>query len=182
MYPRTRQWIPKVQKVLLLKSVVMRKQIILLFYHAVLMRQNCHLFLIFKRKTLPKEKLPAGVYVHAHPTGWMDKEGMKLWIEKVWSRHPGGLLKKPALLVWDQFRYHRTEAIKNKLSELKPKLAVIPGLTSQLQPLEVSINKTFKGFMKEKWNSWTQSSDFKETPKGRRQKPTISEVYEWVKN
>jgi hypothetical protein len=59
--------------------------------------------LIFKRKTLPKEKLPAGVYVHAHPKGWMDEERMKLWIEKVWSRRPGGLLKKPALLVWDQF-------------------------------------------------------------------------------
>jgi hypothetical protein len=72
-------------------------------------------FLIFKRKTLPKEKLPAGVYVHAHPIGWMAEEGMKLWIEKAWSRRPGGLLKKSALLVWDQFRYHRTEAIKNKL-------------------------------------------------------------------
>ena len=113
--------------------------------------------MIFKRKTLPKEKLPAGVYVHANPKGWMDEERMKLWIEKVWSRRPGGLLKKPALLVWDQFRCHRTEAIKNTLSELKTKLAVIPGgLTSQLQPLDVSINKPFKGFMKEKWNSWMQ--------------------------
>jgi hypothetical protein len=35
------------------------------------------------------------------------------------------------------------------------------GLTSQLQPLDVSINKPFRGFMKEKWNSWMQSSDFK---------------------
>jgi hypothetical protein len=59
--------------------------------------------------------------------GWMDEEGMKLWIEKVWSRRPGGLLKKPALLVWDQFCCHRTEAIKNKHSELKTKLPVIPG-------------------------------------------------------
>jgi hypothetical protein len=92
--------------------------------------------------------------------GWMD-EGMKLWIEKVLSRLPGGLLKKPALLVWDQFRCHRTEAIKNKRSELKTKLAVIPGLTNQPQHLDVSINKPFNGFMKEKWNSWMQSSDFK---------------------
>jgi hypothetical protein len=36
--------------------------------------------------------------------------------------------------------------------------------------------------MKEKWNSWMQSSDFKETPPGRRQKPTILKVCEWVKN
>jgi hypothetical protein len=36
--------------------------------------------------------------------------------------------------------------------------------------------------MKEKWNRWMQSSDFKETPTGRRQKPTISKVCEWIKN
>jgi hypothetical protein len=66
---------------------------------------------------------------------------------------------------------------------LKTKLAVIPGgLTSQLQPLDVSINEPFTGFMKEKWNSCMESSDFKETPTGRRQKPTISKVCEWVKN
>jgi hypothetical protein len=87
------------------------------------------------------------------------------------------------LPVWDQFQCHRSDAIKNKLSELKTKLAVIPGgLTSQLQPLEVSINKPFKGFMKEKWNSWMQSSDFKETPTERRQKPTILKMCKWVKN
>lgn len=32
----------------------------------------------FKRKTLPKEKLPGGVPVHVHPKGWTDKDGMKL--------------------------------------------------------------------------------------------------------
>jgi len=26
--------------------------------------------------------------------GWMDGEGMKLWLEKVWSKRPVGLLKK----------------------------------------------------------------------------------------
>ena len=53
--------------------------------------------LIFKRKTLPKDVIPRGIYVHVHFKGWMDREGMKLWLEKVWSKHPGGLLKKPTL-------------------------------------------------------------------------------------
>jgi len=49
--------------------------------------------LIFKRKTLPKDIIPHGIYVHVHSKGWMDGwmdgEGMKLW-----SKRPGGHLKK----------------------------------------------------------------------------------------
>jgi len=40
--------------------------------------------LIFKRKTLPKDVIPYGIYAHVHSKGWMDREGMKLWLEKVW--------------------------------------------------------------------------------------------------
>jgi len=82
--------------------------------------------------------------------GWMDGEGIKLWLEKVWSKRPGGLLKKPSLLVCDQFKAHVTESRKRFATKLKTHLAVIPGgLTSQLQPLDVSGNKLFKGFMHE---------------------------------
>ena len=28
--------------------------------------------LIFKRKTLPKDVIPRGIYVHVHSKGWMD--------------------------------------------------------------------------------------------------------------
>jgi len=36
----------------------------------------------------------------------MGGEGMKLWLEKVWSKRPGGLLKKASLLVCNQFKAH----------------------------------------------------------------------------
>ena len=62
---------------------------------------------IFKRKTIPKgEKIPSGVLVDCHPKGWMDEEGIVLWLSKVWNTRPGALLKKKSLLVWDQFRAH----------------------------------------------------------------------------
>ena len=77
---------------------------------------------------------------------------MKLWLEKVWSKRPGGLLKKTSLLVCDQFKAHVTESTKRLATKLQTHLAVIPGgLTSQLQLLDVSVNKPFKEFMHEEW-------------------------------
>ena len=54
---------------------------------------------VFKRKTMPKLKFPANVIVHVHPKGWMDEDGVKLWIDKVWKKRPGGLMKTKSLLV-----------------------------------------------------------------------------------
>jgi hypothetical protein len=81
----------------------------------------------------------------------MDENGIKLWLHKIWSKRTGGLLKKPTLLVCDQFRSHVTEVTKRTVKELNTLLAVISGgSTSQLQQLEVSINKLFKELMCEK--------------------------------
>ncbi|KAM3915673.1 pogo transposable element with KRAB domain [Leptodactylus fuscus] len=138
--------------------------------------------IIFKRKTMPKEVIPRGVIVHVHEKGWMDEGGMKIWIEKVWSKRPGGLLKKPALLVLDQFRAHISDNTKKIFKLAKTHLAVIPGgLTSQLQPLDVSLNKPFKVFMREEWNKWMAAGNHDLTPTGRMKRPTITQVCEWVK-
>ena len=82
---------------------------------------------------MPEKAIPRGVIVHVYDKGWMDENGMKIRIEKVWPKRPGGILKKPALLELDQFRAHITEAIKKRFKEEKTHLAIIPGgLTSQL--------------------------------------------------
>ena len=45
----------------------------------------------------------------------------------------------------DSFTAHKTEAVKQRFYEKRTDLAVIPGgLTSRLQPLDVSLNKPFK--------------------------------------
>ena len=67
-------------------------------------------------------------------------------------------LKKPSLLVCDQFKAHVTESTKRLAIKLKKHLAVIPGgLTSQLQPLDISVSKPFKGCMHEEWAKWIEA-------------------------
>ena len=133
--------------------------------------------LIFKRKMLPKDVIPHGIYIHGHSKGRMDGEGMKLWLQKVWSKHPSGLLKKPSLLVYDQFKAHVTESTKRFATKLKTHLAVIPGgLTNQLQPLDVSVNKPFKRFMHKESAKWNEAPTHHVTPAGRMKRPSISDV------
>ncbi|XP_056407556.1 uncharacterized protein LOC130300905 [Hyla sarda] len=138
---------------------------------------------IFKRKTLPKENIPRGVHVHVHPKGWMDEEGMKLWLKNVWGKRPGASLRKPCLLVLDAFRSHLTETIKQEFQKFKTDIAVIPGgLTSQLQPLDVSINKPIKAHMREEWNKYLcDETQHEVTNSGRMKRPSITKVCQWVK-
>ena len=45
----------------------------------------------------------------------------------------------------DSFSAHKTDIVKQRFCEKKTDLAVIPGgLTSRLQPLDVSLNRSFK--------------------------------------
>ena len=77
---------------------------------------------------MPKESFPPGVVVHVHEKGWMDKGGMLLWLEKCWKRRPGGSTSPRSLLVWDQFRAHLTDRVKQRTKNgHNTDIAVIPG-------------------------------------------------------
>ena len=136
---------------------------------------------MFKRKTVPKEKFPSGVIVKVHPKGWMDESLILEWINEVWNKRPGALLRSNSLLVWDQFRAHLCDQVKQKLHSIRSHQAVIPGgCTSILQPLDVSINKPFKSSIREQWNTWMISGDKTYTKGGSLRKPSLPLVTEWV--
>jgi len=85
--------------------------------------------------------------------------------------------------VCDQFKAHVKESTKRFATKLKTHPSVIPGgLNSQLQPLDVSVNKQFKGFMYEEWAKWIKAPTHHVTLAGRVKWPSISNVCEWVKN
>ena len=135
---------------------------------------------IFKRKTLPTN-LPKGIVAHAHPTGWMDEGGCMKWIKEVWNVRPGGLRKERSLLVWDQFRSHLMESVVANVREQNTDIAVIPGgLTSLVQPLDVSINKLFKDMMRKEWNEWMIGGEKTYTKGGSMRAATMPEVCQWI--
>ena len=135
----------------------------------------------FKRKNMPKETFPPGVVVKVHPKGCMDEALTKIWLDEVFIR-PGGLLKPRCLLIWDMFRAHCCDSVKEKLKEYRTRQAVIPGgCTSVLQPLDASINKPFKTYLRKLWNPWMVSGEKEFTKSGAMKRPGLSLVAQWVK-
>jgi hypothetical protein len=100
--------------------------------------------IIFKLKKVPKGSFPPGVIIRANQTGWMNENEMLFWIENVWVKR-ARLSNPQSLLVLDSFSAHIVESVKRRFREKNTDIAVIPGgLTSRLQPLDVSVNKSFK--------------------------------------
>ncbi|CAI2183788.1 14957_t:CDS:1, partial [Funneliformis geosporum] len=75
----------------------------------------------------------------------MNKEEMIWWTENIWSKRLQRGSNPKSHLILDSFSAHKTEVVKKQLFEKKTNIAIIlGGLTSKLQPLDVSLNKPFK--------------------------------------
>uniref|UniRef100_A0A672HN09 HTH CENPB-type domain-containing protein n=1 Tax=Salarias fasciatus TaxID=181472 RepID=A0A672HN09_SALFA len=122
-------------------------------------------YVVLRRKTIPKEPMPPGIIVRAQEKGWMETELVVDWLKVVWGRRRGGLRKTRNMLVLDAFRGRLTEPVKKQLHSMNRDLVIIPGgMTSQLQVLDVVVNKPFNAL----------------TPTGRIQKPAVRLLCEWV--
>ena len=139
-------------------------------------------YIVFKRKTLPKGNLPAGVIVRTQDSGWMDSRLVEDWLKCVWQRRPGALLGLKSLLVLDSYRGHTTEAVKKQLKDPRTDLAIIPGgMTSMLQPLDVCVNRPFKAALKQLYTEWVAGENHALTPTGCMKCPEIQLLCSWVK-
>ena len=136
---------------------------------------------IFKRKTVPKINNKHGVVVSAQEKGWMNSDQMKVWIEKAWRSRIGGLGRRRSLLVYDAFEAHVTDPVKAAFKRENTDLAVIPGgLTSLLQPPDVSLNKPFKDRVRKKWMQWMADGIHEFTATGRQKKPSEELICSWI--
>lgn len=140
-------------------------------------------YVILKRKTIPKEDFPKNVIVRAQENGWMTEDLTIDWLKTVWMRRPGALFKQPSMLVLDAFKGHTTEKVKAAIKEMGSDFVCIPGgMTSQLQPLDVSVNKPFKDNFKRLYNEWLcdEERDSALTPSGKVKRASCSQLCRWV--
>ena len=137
---------------------------------------------IFKRKTLPKGKFPDGVVVKANEKGWMDEKLMQAWVGEVFIKRPGGFFHtSSSMLICDSMRAHLTEAVKSLLRRANTVLSVIPGgLTKIVQPLDISVNKSFKAKLRNTWEEWMMSGDHTFTKTGRQRRVDFVTITKWI--
>ena len=105
----------------------------------------------------------------------MDESRMKTWFDQKKRSEENRINKKRALLVMDSFEDHKTNIIKNIVSNANTDLAIISdSLTSVIQPLDICLNKLFKNKLYEKWNAWMSLDQFTYTKGENLKKPDYS--------
>jgi hypothetical protein len=134
--------------------------------------------LIFKRKTMPKEKFPRGVIIKVNEKGWMSNSMLKSWVTECFAKRPDVFFHlQRAMLVMNSMRAHITDDVKDLLHSVNTTPAVIPGgMTKLLQPLDISVNRTFKIGMRAKWENWMSCGEKFFTATGRLRRATLAEV------
>ena len=118
--------------------------------------------LIFKGKTSrchPHYKLPAWWHVTHPPNHWSTEQTMLEYIKHIVIpyiqsvRESKGEESLPALVIMDNFKGQATDNVKALLEENNVHISFVPpNTTDLLQPLDVSVNKPAKSFLRQKFD------------------------------
>ena len=121
--------------------------------------------LLYQGKTtrsLPHFQFPEDWHVMSTPNHWANEDTTKLYIEKIIFPY---LRKKreelrlssehPALLLFDNFKAQCTETILKYLDSNNINVVLVPpNCTDQLQPLDLSVNRSAKEFLRNEFQEW----------------------------
>lgn len=120
--------------------------------------------LIYPGKTprsLPRHDFPVGFSLTQNSSHWSNEDTMGDFVQDIlepYLKKQREVLKNadmPALLIYDAFRAHTTDAVQQKLAALNAKLVMVPkNMTDHRQPLDISVNKPVKNYLKTRFNEW----------------------------
>ena len=83
--------------------------------------------------------------------------------------------------MWDSFRRHLTDGVKELLARRNVDVAMIPGgLAPVLQPLDKCLNKPFKTRVRAQYQAWMVNGPFTYTSSGKKRAPSKELVLQWV--
>ena len=109
----------------------------------------------------PATAHPSGCHVTQNPTHWSTEETMLQYIDNILAPYIEATRKKlgeptmPCILIYDAFRAHQVEKVVSALDRLNVlHHPVPPNLTDHLQPLDLSVNKPIKDFLKRTFSQW----------------------------
>ncbi|CAI7850740.1 unnamed protein product [Closterium sp. NIES-53] len=125
------------------------------------------------------------VVVGCQANGWMEAMGVIQWLDEgvvPFLKPKFGVQSRSARLVLDSYRGHLTKEVKARFAVLNIVPAVIPaGCTADVQPLDVSVNKSFKASVRQQYQSWFEADGMNIlTPAGNIKKPPPAVVLKWI--
>ena len=117
--------------------------------------------LIYQGKTsacLPRFVFPQDWNVTFTPNHWSNEQKTKEYIEKIILQYVSEKCKahgKPALVIFDEFKGQVTDDVYNMLDSNNIQVVKVPpNCTDRLQPMDLSINKPVKDFLRDKFQKW----------------------------
>ena len=121
--------------------------------------------LIYEGKTnrcLPQFDFPSAWHVTHSDNHWSNEITMKQYFEKIILPYVNEKRKElqlssdhPALLIFDNFKAQTTSSILKLLDSHKLDIVLLPAnCTDRLQPLDLSVNKSAKDFLRSQFQSW----------------------------
>lgn len=102
--------------------------------------------MIITKQSLRGVTVPQGMLLRRQPKAWMTSDLMLDWFN-----HCKTYIKDKHLLL-DSFSGHKTKQVNDTFESSNTAYTLIPpGCTSELQPLDLGLNKPFKDRLKRKW-------------------------------
>ncbi|XP_064653003.1 tigger transposable element-derived protein 2-like [Lineus longissimus] len=96
---------------------------------------------------------PNGVRVTGSQTGWASWQTLIAWVNDCLIPFVGDNF--PFLLIWDMFPAHRHQQVRDHVEDTPGFIGLIPGrCTSLVQPLDLTIIRSFKCTMRRLWKEW----------------------------